>query len=388
MLATTSAWSTHLSGDVGVFFRRVVSFRDAGSWAGLGANEYQPGALFFFLIPEGIAQVVSTDYTTAFFTVNAVLLVLHVLILRYAAGPAPAWATLLLFLAAGPISLYRFELIVSFLVLLGVLLWWKHRAFLSGLLFGIAAATKVYPLFLVPLLLRSPDGRFDRRRAFSIACGTVVGLGGVILLYLLMGGSIDSLTNGLRYHAEKPVSVFSVLGIVLLLAQGLTGLPIMPVNTYGIHGLLVSSGITRLTSVGLLFTLVLAYVLRPRKHAAAPSFSLMAARALCVLMAFLVWQTGFQPQYLLWPIVFSALLVTRRSHTGILIVVSHALALVALQPLFPTGFSPFLEGLYGAGIPSDMLIILAVFLFALLILAGVTVRTVYDHWTVPWKRFL
>ena len=44
-------WKNHLQVDVVTFFNRAKYFFTSCSWTGLQINEYQPGALLFFLVP-------------------------------------------------------------------------------------------------------------------------------------------------------------------------------------------------------------------------------------------------------------------------------------------------------------------------------------------------
>ena len=47
--ANHDGWIGHLRIDPVVYQARASAFLDSGSWAGLGTNEYQPGALWFFV---------------------------------------------------------------------------------------------------------------------------------------------------------------------------------------------------------------------------------------------------------------------------------------------------------------------------------------------------
>ena len=363
-------WATHLSSDIGVFAQRVGTFLSAGSWAGLHGNEYQPGALFFFLVPY-LLTASGMSYLSAFFLINAVLLVLHVVILRRLGGATVAWLGLLLFLAAGPISVFRFELLVSLLVLLAFVAWSRERSRTAGILLGLATMVKVYPLVLLPLFLRASKPTRGNGTFLRVLMGFGLGVVIVLAAFSLTGGSTGALIDSLTYHARKPVSVFSVLGGVALIADTLRGALPNAVNTYGIHGLLLGRPVGLLTTVGLLVSLVLLAVMRPRVAALeerrAPWMILLI---LGVLTSLVVWPTGFQPQYLLWPLAFTALLpvVGLPWSRVVRLVGAHAVALISIQFLYPVKFSEFLSLLYHGTTAPHLLVALAIFLGALMFL--------------------
>lgn len=335
-------WSTHLSTDVGVFAQRAATFVTRGSWAALERNEYQPGALFFFLVPQALARL-GIPYLSGFFLVNAVLLALHVILLKHLGGAKAAWAGLLLFLAAGPISYFRFELFVSFLVLLAFWVW-LARPLWGGILLGFAAGVKVYPFFLLPVLwIHRSSAAW--RGTVRVTIGFFIGLLAVLTAFFSAGGNIASLVGSFTYHLEKPVSMESPIATLAVATGRLTGAELQPVNAYGIHGFSLPSSVPRLALLGLILSLGFFYGFAMWRTGTHPSRA--ALPALGVLSSLLVWLTGLQPQYLLWPIAFAALLsATSGRFLGTVIAGLHALALVSEQVLYPVYYSEFLDIFY------------------------------------------
>jgi uncharacterized membrane protein len=108
-----------------------------------------------------------------FFDVTVVLLALFAvagtLATAYLAGRSRRWTGLLVALAPGLIlaSFINWDLIAMGLVALGMAAWAARRLVLSGVLLGLAVATKFYPLvFFGPLLLLCL--RAGRLRAFTV----------------------------------------------------------------------------------------------------------------------------------------------------------------------------------------------------------------------------
>ena len=95
-----------------------------------------------------------------FFDVTVILLVIcavaGVVATGYAAGPRRRWQALLVALAPGLIlsAFVNWDLIAMALAALGLAAWAAKRGVLAGVLFGLAVATKFYPLVLFgPLVL-------------------------------------------------------------------------------------------------------------------------------------------------------------------------------------------------------------------------------------------
>ena len=95
-----------------------------------------------------------------FFDITVILLVIcavaGVVATGYAAGPRRRWQALLVALAPGLIlsAFINWDLIAMALAALGLAAWAAKRGVLAGVLFGLAVATKFYPLVLFgPLVL-------------------------------------------------------------------------------------------------------------------------------------------------------------------------------------------------------------------------------------------
>ncbi len=333
----------HLSPDIGVYAQRIVVFFQDGSWERLGANEYQPGALFFFLLP-GFLTRYGLGLTQSFILVNAVLIALHIAVLRFAGGRYAAWAALPLFLAAGPISMFRFELVVSLVTLLAFVLWRARRSLASGVLLGLATGIKIYPLLLLPVLFRHPSKAFSWRWAATVAAGFVGGVGFLLLAFWLTGGSAEHVEQSVLYHFRKPVSVQSVLAAgATFAAYAVRADGPKHVNAYGIHGLDLSPVARRVVLLGFLASLVALWVVPWNRKR--PPGSDGVLRLSAILFSLLVWSTALQPQYFLWPLACIALLVIVPAPRFWFAVVLglYVVVLVTEQILYPLNYDAFLD---------------------------------------------
>ncbi|HSH21461.1 MAG TPA: hypothetical protein VK992_02435, partial [Candidatus Caenarcaniphilales bacterium] len=298
-------WRPHLQGDVVTFQLRAAHFLDNSSWAGLGYNEYQPGALWFFVLLGRLTPAVHNfdGFLTATVLANAALLAAHFAFFAWLGPRTAAPVFLALALAAGPILFHRFELLVSLIVLVAWLLF-RFRSFAgAALLLGMAVAMKVYPAVLLPLVVVAAARR--RREAgvltaVAFAAGVAIPTG----LYLVTGGTPTELVEALRFHQQKPVGLEGVVGTVVMLVQWTLGMPVRITPGFGVHGftsdlpLLTNSVLELLWIVptGLLF---LAIVWRFRRRGLAhPAF------AFALLLVFVVFAKVLNPQYLWWFLVF------------------------------------------------------------------------------------
>jgi Glycosyltransferase family 87 len=166
----------------------------------------------------------------------------------------------------------------------------------AGVLLAAAILSKLYPLLLVPLFARPPQGGDVRRQVRAVGSGLGLGLAGILLFFWLGGDPISSFSGVVRFHENKPV------GLELPWRWPLTPFPAHSVNEYSIHGLRLPAAYRWLMQFGLLASLgALLYSYWKRG-----GNLILTAQAMLVALIF--WTTLFQPQYLIWPVAFTALL--------------------------------------------------------------------------------
>jgi hypothetical protein len=239
MLAHDPRWQSHIVVDPVVYWQRASSFfAHDGSWSHLGMNEYQPGALWFFAAVGWMAGAPGefAPFLQMLFLVNLALLAVHVFLARRFGPPAAPWLMLLFALLAGPLLLCRFELWVSLLVLTAWVLWVRGRAGAAAFLLGVATATKIYPVLLVPFLLATAWSQGSWRGAGRTVLAW--GAGGFLVLGALglWGSSWREVRAALDFHFDKPFGIEGLLGSGIPLAQGLLGIPLRMAPRNGIYG--------------------------------------------------------------------------------------------------------------------------------------------------------
>lgn len=210
------AWNNHLITDLFIFKERSI-----GNFTN---NEYQPGALFFFslLSPFATNQLLDT-FKTAFLSINILLIFLIAFIIQRISKPENNIILSLIILFTGPILLFRFELLVIFLVLYSFYFFKKGISQLSSILLAVAITVKVYPIIYLPYLVISLYKQKRIKDSIRFLLLFIATAGTFILGFMyLYNFSPIQLADSLRYHLLKPLGAeglwSSIISIIHILS--------------------------------------------------------------------------------------------------------------------------------------------------------------------------
>lgn len=155
LLAQHPWWSGHLHTDVDVYFQRVDYFLQNGSFENLIGNEYQPGALIFFLAISPILwlQKSITTYQLGLFIVNVWLIIVLAILYKSYGNFKNVILLSLILLLTGPIVLFRFDLYVMTIVIFSIYLWKKNFQTLAIVFLCYASFVKIFPVIFLPYYL-------------------------------------------------------------------------------------------------------------------------------------------------------------------------------------------------------------------------------------------
>ena len=300
LLAFDSSYFPHLQVDIVVFYNRANFFLQNLSLEHLANNEYQPGALLFFILLSPILSINNSfdTFKLAFFAANILLLFLASIIPAKTVGWMGIAVFGLILLFTGPIILFRFDLLAALVVNLSFYFWLKDKKILSFVILSIATQIKVYPIIFLPYLLFLSF----KNKGIKVAFGHLLCFLGSLIIFLslfilIFDARLADIINALDFHAKKPLGIESVYATVLLLLNT-PHLP-QPVGAYGIWGFSPKDIVLPLQVYNYLWLIpfiILHIVLF--FQARRPNFDLRFC--LVNILSFLIFSKVFAHQYLIW----------------------------------------------------------------------------------------
>jgi hypothetical protein len=302
--------------------------------------EYPPG-FFLFAVPPALVTQEAASYRVAFSVFAAALLTAAlILVQRLLARMGeqdryiwlPAWAGLCA-LALGPVVMNRTDAPVALLVVAAVWAAVVGRPGLSGGALGLAIATKLLPVVLLPPVWR----RWFQRRGPPVAAR---GLGMLLLAafvpalpFLVMAGW--ALGDSLAYQWLRPLQIETSAAAVLGLVHAIFGTPLSSVQSFGSLNL-VGPGVgvaAALTSLAMVVAVVGVWWW-DRSRESEPRV-LLPLTAVAALVACFVNAKVFSPQYLVWVLPLGAGLSCLAGRRSLLLLVA---AMLLSQLIFPISY--------------------------------------------------
>jgi len=222
-----------------------------------------------------------------FFDVTVVMLTLctvaAVLATAYLAGPARRWTALLVALSPAVIlaAFINWDLIAMSLATLGMAAWAGRRGVLAGVLLGLAVATKFYPVFLLgPLFLLCL--RAGRLRAFWVTAGSAAVAWLAVNLPVAIAAPAGWSTF-YRFNAARGADWGSIWYFFETEHWPVVGS--MPLSTLNAVSLLL---------FGIACVLIVVLALSAPRRPRVPQLYLL------VVVAFLLFNKVWSPQYVIW----------------------------------------------------------------------------------------
>lgn len=236
---TTSEALFPNQGDVLLYFRKAEALAAGGMPYRDFAFEYPPLALVSMAVPYVAwpAGNVGFDLYRWLFTAwQAILLVGMAIvaarladllaegsaILERASSARRAGTRLvILVLVTAPSLTFRFDLLPALLTALAVVAILERRAGWAGVLIGLGALVKLYPLVLVPVVVAIWLARGDRMGLVAFFAGLGFTVAIVLLPFSVLAG--DAAWSFVTYHSARGLQVESVAAGFILLGAVLRG---------------------------------------------------------------------------------------------------------------------------------------------------------------------
>ncbi|OGG07106.1 hypothetical protein A2872_02800 [Candidatus Gottesmanbacteria bacterium RIFCSPHIGHO2_01_FULL_42_12] len=353
-LGMQKRWLDILIGDLrGTYFAVSSYFWSNGNLTDfVGVSAYPPGAnLFFMMLPA-----VSLEFN------QWSLIIINCLFLFFIARLTKRPTLLaLIILAAGPIILFRFDLLVMFLVVLSLITFRRNKFYLSGILLGAATITKIFPVILLPYFIFVLFVN-NRQKILPWLSAFILSQVAIFVFFVLVTNqdprAISSQTTG---GLSTSVHVESVMATVLTLITAITN-----PGPHGLEFLNARWNISPLYFLGharifklispVFVALVYALILFRYK-------TFKIADGLLIILTLLITSQLLSPQYIIWPAIL-VLLMDKIDRITIFLLVC---ALVSTQIIYPLNYGEFLD-FYNKGINSHLFLIMAVRNLSLVIL--------------------
>jgi uncharacterized membrane protein len=311
--------------------------------------EYPPLALLPFALPRLVTFGVRLDfigYVWLFLIENAIFSTLIALVIAQirglrAAGPALALYALLVAVTA-PLLPWRYDLFPALLTALALLCVVRQRPGWAGIWLGLGVAAKLYPAVLLLVFGAYYLAGKNRPALLRLALGSAGALAATLLPFVLIAPG--PLLSFLRYHELRGLQLESLPAGVIVLAHVLGITPARLEFNYGaLHVASPLAGAV-LSWLPVAFVVLFGVVLvsgmaRFREEQAADgrvARESLVAYSVAALLAFIITNKVFSPQYVIWLLPFAPLLRLRQA--------SALLAICALTiVLFPFNYDHLLD---------------------------------------------
>ena len=292
--------------------------------------EYPVLSLLAFVPPRIVTALWSGDFTDyqhvlglflAAFTLGSIFFayrVLRRLGMLGPRGPVPLLALSLLFhFGFGVISTHRFDPLVALFVTATLDALTAGRLKTAAVLLALAVSTKIYPIFLAPLLII--PALVERRFADAARTSLTLALALAIVNLPPLVASPSGYLGMLTFQGERGILMESTYGSILLMAHLIFGYDVTRTLTHGSWELVstASSTFTALSHVLLPAAMLLIYALFARAlrlsatasapaSATAPAAGISTAKTprarRWVLKMFLPWRSLCLSGFLLFPL--------------------------------------------------------------------------------------
>jgi len=312
------------------------------------ALEYPPLALLPFALPRLVtlgARIDFIGYVWLFLIENAIFSTLIALVIAQMRGLRSAGLALamyaLLVVVSAPLLPWRYDLFPALLTALALLCLVRQRPGWAGIWLGLGVAAKLYPAVLLLIFAAYYLAGKNRPALLRLALGSAGALATTLLPFVLIAPG--PLLSFLRYHQLRGLQLESLPAGVIVLAHALGMIPARLEFNYGaLHVASPLAGAV-LGWLPVVFVVIFGTVLvsgwaRFREEHAAngrvTNASLMAY-SVAALLAFIITNKVFSPQYIIWLLPFAPLLRLRQAS---LLLAIFALTIV----LFPFNYDHLL----------------------------------------------
>ncbi|MCG2691624.1 glycosyltransferase 87 family protein [Microgenomates group bacterium] len=340
-------WRGHLEIDTWNYFLKVEDFIKTEFLFTTIGNEILPATTLFLLIPSFFiskAPFFYSNYLPVFFVLIILSLIYHVFLAAKYGSIKQALIFSWLTLFFGPILLFRFDALAALLVVLSLIYFQQKKFFFSALIFGLVTSIKIYPIIFLPYLMLI---LLAKRQYKSIAAYLVnfsLGLILPVFVFFSLGGQFSQITDGLNFHALKPVSIESLPGSLITLFSVLTKFkPPQILGGWGVWGIATPLNFFNKFWLLPIFIFYL-FLINNKQYLKKISFGII----FCLMLLFLVFSKNLHAQYIWWFLSLFPFIKfqSAKKFKYLLMVVLLIFISIFNQLVYPLFYTQFLEDFY------------------------------------------
>ncbi len=291
--------------------------------------EYPPFALLPLVLPQflQIGEHNLFNYAVLFIIENILLSTLTMFLIGYMITRWQPQRSLVitgklyivLTAICGLFILGRYDIFLALLTLLTPLFILLEYPIFAGIALGCAIAAKLYPVVMLPVLIAYYFAGRKYQALLPLLIGTFGSISLIVLpFYLLAHGEVFAF---IKYHQMRGLQVESVAGGLIYLCNYLLGQQDIKVNNnYGAFHIESPLADIVLKSLPLLFILSMALIFftslwrfrQERRTNGSINTESLIAYIFMALLAFMVTNKVFSPQYIIWLLPFVPFLKFRQ----------------------------------------------------------------------------
>ena len=325
-------WNQHLQVDIWVWWQRLEFWFRGHTFSGLTGNEILPLTLLYLFIPVlliPIGWLSYANYLPVVLILNLAVIGLHLFFVKR----KTLFLLSLLFL--GPILLFRFDALVTLLLILSFVSFQKNRPSWSGFWLGLATGLKVFPVIILPYLLLILFKQKQLKSLLTLMIYFAEALLLPVLIFWLLGGNREQIVNALDFHNLKLISIESLPGSLItgwsLITRGAPPALLAGYGIWAVPGPAILFNRLWLLPIGLVYYFIY------RRSVKVFNWNI----PLVLILTFLVFSKNLNPQYIWW---FMALLPFVKA--GRLIWILTLVVALLNQLVYPIFYTTLIEEFY------------------------------------------
>ena len=303
-------------------------------------------ALLAFCFPFLISQNITLQEYTQLFLIENILLSLLVSVLtirisslissKKQAQIRTAMVSMLVSILCAPLFAWRYDLFPAVLSIMALFFLLNKQPGFSGFCIGIGVATKIYPLVFIPVIIFYLWIKKEKQSLTKFIFGGITSISLLIPFFIIAPKWIPQF---LTYHQQRGLQLESLLAGLILIGHLVSQTPIKVVSNFSAFHLVSPQAEALLGWIPYLlisiFTIVFVFCFLHFRQVSKTDRDIPArnlnAYLLMTILAFILINKVFSPQYIAWILPFIPLV--RFRYVSLMVVI-----MMLTVMIFPMGY--------------------------------------------------